>query len=83
LISGDTVQPKILTEQGILPELLAEGRDADTIVEELYLRTLSRYPDEEERGLARTAVDKAGETKRGLKDVFWALLNSKEFLYNH
>jgi hypothetical protein len=60
-----------------------KGRPVDEVIEELYLRTVSRYPDAEERQTARTAVAKAPKPRRGLEDVFWALLNSKEFLYNH
>jgi len=49
----------------------------------MYLRTLSRYPDTEESATAEAAIAKAPAAKQGLEDVFWALLNSKEFLYNH
>lgn len=52
-------------------------------VEEMYLRTLSRYPDAEERATAEAAIANAPGAKQGLEDVFWAPLNSKEFLYNH
>ena len=52
-------------------------------VEEMYLRTLSRFPDNEERSAAEQAIAKAGDPKRGYEDLLWALLNSKEFLYNH
>ena len=83
LISGDTVHNKITDPGGVLSKLLQSQRPAPEIVEELYLRTLSRYPDPDERRLAETAIHKAGDPKRGLEDVFWALLNSKEFLYNH
>ena len=55
----------------------------EEVVEELYLRTLSRYPDAEEKDLAKATVAKSSDQKRGLEDVLWALLNSKEFLYNH
>jgi len=60
-----------------------KGRPADEVIEELYLRTVSRYPDTEERQTAGKVAAKAPEPQRGLEDVFWALLNSKEFLYNH
>ena len=49
---------------------------ADT-VENLYLRTLSRLPTAAERA-HWTGTDEAY-----LKDLFWALLNSKEFGTNH
>jgi hypothetical protein len=52
-------------------------------VEEMYLRTLSRYPDAEERATAEAGIAKAPGARQGLEDVFWDLLNSKEFLYNH
>jgi hypothetical protein len=81
LISGDTIQKKVTDKRGALAGM--KGRPVDGIVEELYLRTLSRYPDAEERQTAAKVVAKAAESQRGLEDVFWALLNSKEFLYNH
>ena len=83
LISGDTVQKKIVNDDSVLTELIDDRKAADEIIEELYLRTVTRYPDAEEREFARMAIDKAGDNRRGLEDVFWALLNSKEFLYNH
>ncbi len=83
LISGDTIQQKIEDRRGTLEEMLAAHRAPGEIVEELYLRTLARYPDTEERATAEAAVAKAPNARQGLEDVFWAILNSKEFLYNH
>jgi len=83
LISGDTVQRKIVDDDSVLTELLGDGRVADEIVEEPYLRFVTRLPDAKEREFTRTAIEKAGDSRRGLEDVFWALLNSEEFLYNH
>jgi hypothetical protein len=83
LIAGDTIHNKVGHPEGALAKLLRSHRAPGEIVEELYLATLSRYPDAEERRLAETALTKAGSPRQGLEDVFWALLNSKEFLYNH
>jgi hypothetical protein len=75
LISGDTIQKKITDTRNTL----LHTRNID----EMYLGTLSRYPDDEERSTAARAIAKAGDSKRGYEDLLWALLNSKEFLYNH
>ena len=83
LISGDTIQKKVSDPRGVLDKMLAGKRPPREIIEELYLRTLSRYPDAEESATAGAALAKAREARQGLEDIFWALLNSKEFLYNH
>jgi len=83
LISGDTIHNKITDSNGALARMLDAGRPPDEIVEDLYLSTVSRYPDAEERKLASAAISRAGNPRKGLEDVYWALLNSKEFLYNH
>jgi len=83
LISGNTIQKKVTDPQGMLDKMLDENRAPRQIVEELYLRTLSRYPDAEESSNAEAAIAKSPSARGGLEDVFWALLNSKEFLYNH
>jgi hypothetical protein len=55
-------------------------------VETLYLATLSRKPRPEERERFVRYVEEGGATKdpkAALADVFWALLNSTEFVFNH
>jgi len=55
-------------------------------IEALFLSTLSRLPDDEERGtcVAMVADCKTEEERnRALSDVLWALLNSTEFAFNH
>jgi hypothetical protein len=54
-------------------------------VEALYLAALSRPPRTDERERLVKYVDAGGpaqDTKKALSDVFWALLNSSEFLFN-
>jgi hypothetical protein len=57
------------------------GRSDETIVEELYLASLSRPPTpaEAERGVAYLAG--GGSRAARAQDLLWALLNSKGFLY--
>jgi hypothetical protein len=88
LLNGDTIQQKI-RQGGVVKDLLEAGRTPEQVLEELYLRTLARKPSEKElAGLletVRTAPD--AQTPAGLRetleDGFWALLNSREFVFNH
>jgi hypothetical protein len=55
-------------------------------IEKLYLATVSRKPRSAELERLVKYVDKGGATnnpKAALADVFWALLNSSEFILNH
>ncbi|HEX4150296.1 MAG TPA: DUF1549 and DUF1553 domain-containing protein [Pirellulales bacterium] len=52
----------------------------------LYLATLSRFPSQAERQRMLAYVDQGGprhDSRHALADVFWALLNSTEFVTNH
>lgn len=53
------------------------------LINQAYLRTLSRFPEESEMEQAREYVNEADDKVAGLKDVLWALLNTKEFIVNH
>ncbi|WP_435010178.1 DUF1549 and DUF1553 domain-containing protein [Tundrisphaera lichenicola] len=56
--------------------------DRESIVREAYLRTLSRRPLEAEAKAAiRYLTDSDGSD--GMRDLLWALLNTKEFITNH
>ena len=53
------------------------------LVEEAYLRTLSRKPTEKELAISLHHLQAAKEPTEGLHDLLWALLNTKEFIVNH
>jgi hypothetical protein len=70
-------------EGGRLKGLLA-GKDTDEeVIEELFLASLSRFPDAEERRAALEHVRAKGDRKAGFTDVVWALINTREFILNH
>jgi hypothetical protein len=53
------------------------------IIDELYLVTLSRPPRPDEVAKAQQWFAAAGNLREGAQDLLWALLNSREFLFNH
>ncbi len=52
-------------------------------VDELFLSVLSRYPRAEEQVSASVTMSSTADHREACEDILWALLNSKEFLYNH
>ncbi len=57
--------------------------DADDIVRQAYLRTLSRLPSERELTRSKQYITDADNTLVGIEDLLWTLLNTKEFIVNH
>jgi hypothetical protein len=57
--------------------------DPAQTVRQAYLRTLSRLPDERETAVSLRYLTETGDTGKGLRDLLWALLNTKEFITNH
>jgi len=53
------------------------------LVQEAYLRTVSRFPNEAELSRAVQHVSQAPSLQTGVRDILWALLNTKEFVINH
>ncbi|MEX0712847.1 MAG: DUF1549 domain-containing protein [Pirellulales bacterium] len=82
MINGDTVEGKIQAG-GVVQRMLSEGKTPDQVIQSLYIRTLCRQPTAEELTALKAAVADEPDPKRALDDVFWALLNSREFVFNH
>ena len=82
LLNGEAAHQKV-QNGGVVARLLKEGKTSPQIIENLYLRCLSRKPTEQE--LAKISKLSKDEKKQEqfLNDVFWSLLNSKEFVFNH
>ena len=63
--------------------MLDEGKSPDQVIDSLYIRCLTRKPTDEERKQLLGLVAQAESPQAGLEDVFWAMLNSREFAFNH
>ncbi len=82
LLNGDTVNTKI--RQGGLVKQFADAKlPADEVISRLYISCLSRRPTEAELTKLRPLFAEGNDYSQACEDIFWALLNSREFLFNH
>ncbi|MFM9195921.1 MAG: DUF1549 and DUF1553 domain-containing protein [Planctomycetia bacterium] len=82
LLNGDAANDRI--RQGRLVEQrLAAGVAPTAVIDELFVRCYCRLPTERERLETLVTVLDAPDKRQALEDVFWALLNSPEFIFNH
>ncbi len=98
LMNGQVTAVATDLEKSVTLSAIADAPFMDTTerVETLFLATLSRKPTARERDRLIAYVDRGGEdepsskwfgpdkrAQRALADVFWALMNSGEFMLNH
>ena len=55
----------------------------DSVVRQIFLRTVSRPPADEEMAKARTDISAAPSPVEGCVELLWVMLNTREFLVNH
>ena len=82
MLNGSTTNSKI-TQGKVVPELISAEKKPEEVIESLYLRALSRMPTDDERQRLLALANEGENMQQGLEDVFWAVLNSREFLFNH
>ena len=82
LLNGDIVNKRIV-QGNIVKTMMDKGTNPKEILEDLYVRCLSRMPRESESANLLAAINGDEDKKSALEDAFWALLNSKEFIFNH
>ena len=85
LLNSSEVQGKISSGSGRAALLSAEKERTDEErVQELYRWVYSRSPDGEEMKIAMGHLAKHQQNKKtAWEDIIWALVNTKEFLFNH
>lgn len=82
LLNGDATAQTIAAGN-LIGRRLAEKKSAPEIIDELYIRCLSRRPLPAERAKLEALIAAEPDKKKALDDIFWAVLNSREFMFNH
>jgi len=93
-INGETLNRKLRAPEGTVSMLRKLGLSDQKIIEYLFLAAFSRFPTAAERVAIAADLESARATKpealgaadpqrAALEDMLWAMLTSKEFLFNH
>ena len=83
LANHPRVWEKIRDPGGRIAQLQKSTPDNSLKVEELFLATVSRLPTELERAACVKFLAESKDVEHGLHDVFWCLINAREFLLQH
>jgi hypothetical protein len=85
IANGDTMNDKLAAKGNRVDQLLNSNQPNEKLVDEAYLIALARAPTSAEKTKATEVLSTATEADRRttLEDLFWALMSSKEFLFNH
>ena len=82
LINGATVDEK-LSRSSLIGGMLKKNASPEEIVDELYIRTLTRTPTASEKKRMLALTESNPKDRKTYEDIFWGLLNSTEFAFNH
>ncbi|MGF1579061.1 MAG: DUF1549 domain-containing protein [Gemmataceae bacterium] len=83
LRGSDPFNEKLRSNAGRLAKWLKAKNSDKELIDELYLTSVARLPVERERSLIMRLRAKAENRDEFMRDLFWAVLNSHEFVFNH
>ena len=83
LMNNPLVQAKLTSQTGRIAALLKARVEPGALVEELFLSALSRLPTEQERTRSVNWLTTSPNREQAAQDLLWAILNTKEFVFNH
>jgi hypothetical protein len=82
LLNGDVSTQKIQAGN-LVGRRLEQKKPPAEIIDEVYIRCLGRKPLPPERAKLEALVAAEPDKKKALEDVFWSVLNCREFMFNH
>jgi Protein of unknown function (DUF1549)/Protein of unknown function (DUF1553) len=89
MMNGELMKDALSGKSGsfladVLEQAQRQGRaPAPYMIDQIYLAALSRFPTTKERHAAVQYLDAYPDSLQVLQDLFWALLNSNEFILIH
>ena len=83
MINGPVVHNKLRADNGRIAQMVKANKSDEEIVTRLYLAALARKPAQAEIDAAKRHIAASKDRRLAVEDVGWAILNSKEFLFQH
>ena len=93
ILNGETLNEKLARkadekakiQDNRIGRLLKAQTPLAEIADEIYLAAFSRLPSDDDRKRLLEVLDSVPESEKreAIEDLFWSLLSSKEFLFNH
>lgn len=85
MFNGDLIQDATSNEPGSFLSTISSSKlSSRDKINYVYLSALSRKPGDKELAIANELLKaRRGNETAALQDMFWALLNSNEFIFNH
>jgi hypothetical protein len=88
IVNGDTLNKKLGVVDNQIGKLLASKKSDAEILDETLLLCLSRLPTKKEQtgmleAFAKVPADNKEQRRLILEDIFWGVISTSEFLFNH
>ena len=85
--NGVTINDRLSSDKSCVAKAVVEEDEAEKIVHEAYMRALSRPPTDDEStrltDLLSEATEDDSDRRQLVEDLYWSVLSSREFLFNH
>jgi len=82
-MTDSRILTKLRNNNGRLAQLLKTKKNDTEILDELFLATMTRLPNEDEKAAFIEHIKDEKDRTSAFVDVLWALINTREFVLNH
>jgi hypothetical protein len=79
LMNASFLSSSLSAQRGVLAQLLRDYPDNESLISQLYLRSVSRLPTEPELQTCVGFIRDLGNRGEAAEDVLWSLINSTEY----
>lgn len=85
IANGNTLNAKLAAKGNRIDQYITKQTPMEQVIEEAYLWALSRPPTDAERSRLLPVLNSASDKdkRQVIEDLFWSLLSSNEFLFDH
>jgi Protein of unknown function (DUF1553)/Protein of unknown function (DUF1549)/Bacterial Ig-like domain (group 2) len=84
LLNSKEIQAKLTSDAGRAASMAASSQPIPELINELYLAAFSRPATTLEiETTTKYLADRSDKKRQAYEDIVWAIINSKEFLFNH